>query len=104
MIGDEFVFDYHGYTKWERYWAHTRSKAQRWWPGWDADFVRLPLDVLVSEARSKEYEGLWLREPRQFLHDALLRARRYLSRFPDPEVWCMSNANLPMGVLPSTEP
>jgi hypothetical protein len=46
--------------------------------------IALPPDVLVSEEKSRRYEGLWLREPRQFLHDALPRARAFLRRFPAP--------------------
>jgi hypothetical protein len=61
-----------------------KRKANRWWPGWDADLIRLPEEVLVSEPKSRTYEGLWLREPRQFLFDAMPRAQRYLWRFPAP--------------------
>jgi hypothetical protein len=43
----------------------------------------LPTDVLVSEARSRQIEGLWLREPGQFLFDALPRARNFLDKFGD---------------------
>jgi hypothetical protein len=43
----------------------------------------LPTDVLVSEARSRQIEGLWLREPGQFLFDALPRARSFLDKFGD---------------------
>jgi hypothetical protein len=30
--------------------------------------------------KSRGYDGLWLREPGQFLHDALPRADRFLDR------------------------
>jgi hypothetical protein len=50
-------------------------------PGWEAAPARLPPEVLISEEKSRRIAGLWLREPGQFLHDALLRARRYLDRF-----------------------
>ena len=46
----------------------------------DGTLVPLPQDVLVSEAKSRTYDGLWLREPGQFLHDALPRARAFLVR------------------------
>ena len=82
--GNGWVFDYHGYSHRERFLAHTYAKAQRWWPGWQASLVELEPDVLISEAKSRAYEGLWLREPRQFLHDALPRARAYLDRFAPP--------------------
>ncbi len=44
----------------------------------------LPQDALISEAKSKTYDGLWLREPGRFLHDALPRARAFLCRFGPP--------------------
>jgi len=53
-------------------------------PGWDADLIRLPEEVLVSESKSRIYEGLRLREPNQFLFDATPRAQRFLQRFPAP--------------------
>jgi hypothetical protein len=79
-----WAFDYHSYTCWTRLLAHTRRKAARWWPGWDATPIELPREVLVSERLSRRYDGLHLREPLQFLHDALPRARTYLDRFPPP--------------------
>ena len=62
---------------------HSFRQAQRFFPGWSATLIDLPADVLVSEAKSREIEGLWLREPQQFLHDALPRARAFLDRFGD---------------------
>lgn len=78
------AFDYHGYRREEALLAHEWAKTRRWWPGWDATLVPLPRDVLISEAKSKTYDGLWLREPGQFLHDALPRARAFLARFGPP--------------------
>jgi hypothetical protein len=43
----------------------------------------LPADVLISEQRSRQIEGRWLREPKQFLHDALPRARNFLDGVGD---------------------
>jgi hypothetical protein len=83
-VSGRAAFDYHGYSNWAALVAHTWRKAQAWWPGWEADLVELPPDVLVSEAKSRTYEGLWLREPKQFLHDALPRAHRFIDRFPAP--------------------
>ena len=31
--GDE-VFDYHGFSRWPGYWAHTSRRAEQRWPGW----------------------------------------------------------------------
>jgi len=81
---DDAVFDYHGYSARTAFVAHMRRKAGRWWPGWRCTEIALPPEVLVSETKSRCYDGLWLREPGQFLHDALPRAERYLDRFPPP--------------------
>ncbi len=85
--GGDWVFDYHGYSARTRFLDHTFGKAARWWPGWQAELMALPTEVLISEAGSRTYPGLWLREPQQFLHDALPRAEAYLRRFPPPELW-----------------
>lgn len=84
VVREDLAFDYHGFSNWSRLLAHTTSKANRWWPGWSARLIALPMDVLVSAPKSREYDGLWLREPKQFLHDALPRAERFLHRFPNP--------------------
>ncbi|HUI98137.1 MAG TPA: hypothetical protein VLX44_20435 [Xanthobacteraceae bacterium] len=84
VVKDNVAFDYHGYSDWRTLFAHTCRKAGRWWPGWRAAVIALPPDVLVSEEKSRRYEGLWLREPRQFLHDALPRAHEFPRRFPAP--------------------
>src|ERR1700712_2864128 len=77
------AFDYHGLTTEARLLAFGFARARRFFPGWDATLVDLPAEVLVSEQRSRQIEGLWLREPRQFLHDALPRARSFLDKFGD---------------------
>ncbi len=79
-----WVFDYHGYAERRRFMEHTFRSARRRWPGWTADEIVLPREVLVSEQLSRTYNGLWLREPKQFLHDALPRAEAFLDRFPVP--------------------
>jgi hypothetical protein len=84
VTADGWAFDYHGYSDLERFLAHTRRKAERWWPGWKATLVDLPRDVLISEAKSRTYDGLWLREPSQFLNDPMPRARAFLNRFSPP--------------------
>ena len=92
--GGAWVFDYHGYSDRDAFLDHSFRKARRWWPGWDATLIELPPEVLVSNPKSRTYDGLWLREPGQFLHDAMPRARAYLERFPAPP-WnlCNSPAN-----------
>jgi hypothetical protein len=86
-VHDDSAFDYHGYSSWSRLLAHMRAKANRWWPGWTAELIPLPKDVLISERKSREfdkYDRLWLREPGQYLHNAMPRAQQFLRRFPRP--------------------
>jgi len=83
-IWGDWAFDYHGYCKREALIDHHFKRAQQRWPGWNAELRPLPCDILISEKKSKEINGLWLREPRQFLHNALPRAERYLDRFGIP--------------------
>lgn len=74
---DTVTFDYSGLTTYDAY----ISKVENFLSPVEFQLVELPSQVLISEAESKRYEGLWLREPKQFLHDALPRARKYLKRF-----------------------
>jgi hypothetical protein len=74
-----WAFDYHGWTQLECLLAHTRRKAERWWPGWTCEVLDFPTEALVSEQASKAL-GLHLREPGQFTHDALPRARTFFAR------------------------
>jgi hypothetical protein len=77
------AFDYHGLTTERRLVAFGFRRARRFFPGWDATLVDLPTPALISEPYSRQFEGLHLREPRQFLHNALPRARNFLDRFGD---------------------
>lgn len=77
------AFDYHGLTTEQRLLALGFRRGRRFFPGWDATLMDLPADVLISEQRSRQIEGLWLREPKQFLYDALPRARSFLDKFGD---------------------
>src|ERR1700742_2942991 len=36
---DHFAFDYHGYSHWQTLLAHMKHKANRWWPGWNAELI-----------------------------------------------------------------
>lgn len=84
VMGDGWLFDYHGYSDPKKYMKHTWKKAVMWWPGWDASLVEIRPTALVSGAESLTYEGLHLREPTQFLLNAMPRAQAYLERFPLP--------------------
>jgi hypothetical protein len=77
------AFDYHGLTTEQRLLAFGFKRGRRFFPGWDATLEDLPTDALVSEQRSRQFDGLWLREPKQFLYDALPRARNFLDKFGD---------------------
>ena len=81
---DGCVFDYHGFSEWSPYWEHVVRRAGQWWPGWSAEVLNIRTDALVSRRRAGEYEGLWMKEPQEFLFDPLARARRYLQKFPAP--------------------
>jgi hypothetical protein len=81
---DGCVFDYHGFSGWSQYWAHAVRRANQWWPGWSADVVHVRTDALISRRHARQYDGLWMKEPQEFLFDPLARARRYLGKFPAP--------------------
>lgn len=95
VTNNDAVFDYHGYSDFQRFLAHTKRRANKQWPGWSGELVELPKDVLISEKKSRQYDGLWLREPQQFLHDALPRARQFVMRFPAPAAVTIRSAALP---------
>jgi hypothetical protein len=84
VVRDDVVFDYHGYAEWDVHCAHTRRRANQFWPGWDADTVDLHREALVSNAEARRYDGLVMKEPKDYLFDPLPRARAYLRRFPAP--------------------
>jgi hypothetical protein len=88
--GGDWTFDYHGYAEKPHFIAHLWRGARRRWPGWDAALIALDCDVLISEPKSRAYDGLRLREPGQFLHDAMPRAQAYLQRFRNPPAQCVS--------------
>ena len=52
LVRNELVFDSHGFSEWSREWAHTRRRANRWWPGWSADIVSIRRDALVSRRQA----------------------------------------------------
>lgn len=83
LTDGERAFDYHGWTRLERLLAHAQRKAERWWPGWRYDFLDFSPEALICETASKA-AGLHLRQPDQFLHDALPRARGFVDRYPLP--------------------
>ncbi|CAM3423022.1 hypothetical protein THPR109532_08250 [Thalassospira profundimaris] len=81
---DDWIFDYHGYSHRQKFIDHCFRRARQRWANWDAEIKSIPRDVLISEKKSRQIDELWLREPKQFLHDALPRAERFLDRFAPP--------------------
>jgi hypothetical protein len=75
------AFDYHAWSCLDALLAHTMRKARRWWPGWTFDLVRLDPSVLISEERSAEM-GCRMRQPDQFLHNAMPRAEAFVKAHP----------------------
>jgi len=73
-----FAFDYHGWSSFDRLLEHTQTKAERWWPGWSSELIEIAPEVLISEEKSKAI-GCHMREPGQFLHNALPRASAFLA-------------------------
>lgn len=84
LLAGDRVFDYHGFSRWPQYWEHAQRRANQWWPGWSADLVPIPPQALVSRQHARDFQGLWMKEPRDYLLDPIPRARRYLQRFPAP--------------------
>jgi len=41
-----------------------------------ADIIRMRKQALVSRFHAREYDGLWMKEPQEYLCDPLPRARR----------------------------
>lgn len=73
------AFDYHGYVPSGQLLDHFTKRARRIFPGWAADLV--PVTVSLVNREEARTIGMDIREPTQFLHDALPRAHRYLKRF-----------------------
>jgi len=96
VVRDNLAFDYHGYSDWRALFDHLKQRAQQRWPGWNADLIDLPEQVLISELESKKYDGLCLREPTQFLFNALPRAHKFLERFAAPRRSDASNGDSPL--------
>ena len=79
VTNGDLAFDYHGYVPCGRLVAHYTMRARRLFPGWQADLV--PVTVSLINREEAKAIGMDIREPAQFLHDTLPRARHYLERF-----------------------
>lgn len=58
VTNGETAFDFHGYRCEQALVAHHFAKGRLWWPDWNGTLVPLPQEVLISEAKSKTYDGL----------------------------------------------
>ncbi|MFW6214069.1 MAG: hypothetical protein ACOC8L_14335 [Spirochaetota bacterium] len=83
-----YVFDYQGIERYADYFASLHSEMSERarndgsFEGWSYELLEFPVECLVSEKKSKAL-GLWLRQPDQFLHDAIPRARRFVDEYED---------------------
>jgi hypothetical protein len=85
ILKGDCAFDYHGYTKRDALMSHFQRRACQYWPEWRGELVEIQPDALISTEKSRTYSGLWLREPQDFMFNALPRARAYLDRFSHPD-------------------
>ncbi|MCL8484009.1 MULTISPECIES: hypothetical protein [Bradyrhizobium] len=83
VANEHNAFDYDGLTTEDALLVLMFRRARRLFPGWQASLADLPTEILISESGSRQVDGVWLRDPRQFLHDAPPRARRFLDRHGD---------------------
>ena len=79
VTNGDLAFDYHGYVHPDRLVAHHTKRARRLFRAWEADLV--PVTVSLVNREAARAIGMDIREPAQFLHDALPRAQSYLDRF-----------------------
>ena len=79
VTNGDLAFDYHGYALYSELVRHYTKRARRLFPGWECDIV--PVTVSLVNRDEAKAIGMDIREPRQFLHDALPHAHRYLDRF-----------------------
>ena len=75
----ETAFDYRGLTPENELLKNLTQEMVERFPGWNYELVEITEEALISERLSRTYKGLWLREPNQYLHNALPRAEAYLA-------------------------
>ena len=79
------AFDYRGYNSEKRLLEQIIEDMGKHYPGWHYELIELAEEALISEKLSRTYEGLWLREPGQYLHNPMERAEAYLSSVSNQE-------------------
>jgi hypothetical protein len=70
------AFDYHGYSPRERLLAHHRKGWSARGPGWDCVVLPVDFDLLDTEELNRRK----MLGPDQYLHDPVVRARRFIER------------------------
>ncbi|MFK7965471.1 MAG: hypothetical protein AB8C46_16045 [Burkholderiaceae bacterium] len=73
------AFDYRGYLNNERLVSYHWQQYCREYPGWNAELVRVEANLCDPAALASL--GMIVRAPEDFLHNALPRARQYLSKY-----------------------
>ena len=90
VANSKLAFDYNGLKEYDLYLADLKDSMKQHYDNWDFELITLNNSTLVSEEESKTYDGLWLRPPEKFLHNALPRARKYLNQFENLEQLLLS--------------
>ena len=89
----KYAFDYDGVKPLPEFLKAVEESMKEHYVNWKYDLVMLPPEVLTSTSLSRQYDGLWLREPGQFLEDPRPRAKSYLdSILPEKEVMRLLNS------------
>ena len=73
------AFDYRGYLSKDKLLAHHWKQYCRKYPGWNAELIRVESNL--CEPAELAPLGMHVRAPGEFLHDALPRARKYVSKY-----------------------
>jgi hypothetical protein len=81
VTNGHMAFDYRGYLRESRLTTHFWRQYKFAYPGWEAELVRVHGN-LCNSVKMKNI-GMHIREPNEFLHDAMPRARSYLNKYED---------------------
>ena len=76
-----YAFDYHGFTRVDRFHDHYAKKMKRFFPGWSGDIV----EINVSTTSEEFCHAYNLRMPGNFFKDPGPRAKAFVRRFTAPD-------------------
>jgi hypothetical protein len=71
----ELIFDWHGFSRRERYLDHHFGKMRRFFPGWNASVIEL--DDFMTPSFFQKFNH---RSPDQYFRNPTLRAEAFVSR------------------------